>query len=550
MSDRRMALALAAFLAASPATAQEPWSASFWNPKPLADDLVLPLPCGGAMAFRPVATPLGPGSLADRQVTLGQADAETNYNEYLHQAFVAGPFRGGDGPPRYFLAKYEVTRDQYDAVTSGTCPQPSVAGRQPRADLAWVEAVAFTARLSTWLARNARDALPRVQEARAYVRLPTEEEWEYAARGGAAVSEADFAARTPPMPEGLQRYAWFQGTRSADGRARPVGLRDPNPLGFFDMLGNVAEWVLEPYRLNKLGRAHGQPGGMVARGGDFMTAEGQIRSSLRLELPPVDQQGEPLRLPQVGFRPALGLVATTSDARPAEWRAAFERESQSRSDASEDPARLLQVLRRDTADPALQQGIDRVDAALRSGVRERREQESQAIRSQIAAAAQIGRQVVQTLAYNDVLAAIVRFQNEQLALQSQLRGVQDQLIPVAPAAMRNVMTQQGQGMTLLSTRIAQTREAQQNQMREQEDRVAQMVQGYLRVVLSLGRGTDRQRIAEEGQVVLQEFQAERQGLLPELAQLAIGQISATAAGNPPGAEQVLRDLKALRGAPR
>ncbi|MCA3393127.1 MAG: SUMF1/EgtB/PvdO family nonheme iron enzyme, partial [Roseomonas sp.] len=272
---RKVFIALIAMAASLPqaARAQERWAVEFWNPKPQPDDLILPMPCGGAMAFRPVPTPLGQGLLADRPAMLGQADAATNYSEFLRQSFIAGPFIGADAaaPPRYYIGKYEVTRDQYSAFTSETCPTPATAGRLPQADIAWHEAIGFTLRYSAWLARNARDALPMRDDARAFVRLPTEDEWEFAARGGAAVSEADFSARVFPMPEGMQRHVWFQGTRSSGGRVRPIGMLEPNPLGIFDILGNVAEWVLEPYRLNRVGRPHGQAGGMVARGGDFLT---------------------------------------------------------------------------------------------------------------------------------------------------------------------------------------------------------------------------------------------------------------------------------------
>jgi CheY-like chemotaxis protein len=154
---------LAAMILFAPAVqAQERWPAEFWNPKPLADDLILPMPCGGAMVFRPVPTPLGQGLLADRPAMLGQAYAETNYSEFLRQSFIAGPFRGADAaaPPRYYIGKYEVTRDQYSAATAEACPTPAAAGRLPQADIAWHEAIAFTMRYSAWLARNARDALP------------------------------------------------------------------------------------------------------------------------------------------------------------------------------------------------------------------------------------------------------------------------------------------------------------------------------------------------------------------------------------------------------
>ena len=156
-------LFLTAMILFAPAVnAQERWSAEFWNPKPLSDDLILPMPCGGAMVFRPVPTPLGQGLLADRPAMLGQADAETNYSEFLRQRFIAGPFRGADAaaPPRYYIGKYEVTRDQYAAVTAEPCPTAAAAGRLPQADIAWHEAIAFTMRYSAWLARNARVALP------------------------------------------------------------------------------------------------------------------------------------------------------------------------------------------------------------------------------------------------------------------------------------------------------------------------------------------------------------------------------------------------------
>ena len=54
---------------------QTPWPERFYNPAPLEDDLVLPLPCGGAMAFRPVATPpIGGDALSDRSILLGRPE--------------------------------------------------------------------------------------------------------------------------------------------------------------------------------------------------------------------------------------------------------------------------------------------------------------------------------------------------------------------------------------------------------------------------------------------------------------------------------------------
>ena len=73
------------------------------------------------------------------------------------------------------------------------------------------------------------------------------------------------------------------GQESCDGQIRPVGQKKPNPAGLFDILGNVEEIVLEPFRLNSGGRLHGQAGGFVARGGSCLTPPDQISTAYRTE---------------------------------------------------------------------------------------------------------------------------------------------------------------------------------------------------------------------------------------------------------------------------
>jgi hypothetical protein len=348
------------------------------------------------MAFRRIDTPTGPNPLDDRAVILGLADPATDYSEFIRQDFVAGPFTDRQRKTRYaLLGKYEVTQDQLDAVMKAACPEPSAQGRIPAVNLSWYDAVEFTRRYSGWLLKNAAAALPGEGGAKAFVRLPTEAEWEYAARGGSAVSELDFRARTFPMPDGTPKYAWFQGAKSAAGQIRPVGLLEPNPLGLHDILGNAAEMVLDPYRLNKVGRLQGQPGGIVAKGGDFRTPEDRLRSAERLEYPPFDATtGEPLKLPTLGFRVALAATATGSLQRTDELKKAFDELSRARAPApGADPVETVQRIARDSADPLTQQALAGVADALQSERRARLDQQKATIRVQIEAASLLLRSV-------------------------------------------------------------------------------------------------------------------------------------------------------------
>ncbi|MBM3479324.1 MAG: formylglycine-generating enzyme family protein [Alphaproteobacteria bacterium] len=507
------AIALALLAAAGMAGAQQApatWPEENWNPQPLADDLVLPLPCGGAMAWRAVPTPVAQGAMADRPALMGQADPQTDYVEYLRQGFIAGPFPGPAGqPPRFYLAKYEISRDQWSAVMSETCPAlPSQGGRVAKTEVGWVDAVNFTARLTAYLSRNAVQKLPRRDEAVAYVRLPSEDEWEFAARGGAAVGELEFSARTYPMEGGMQRHAWFQGPRSAAGQPRPIGARAANPLGLHDVYGNAAEWTLEPFRLNKIGRYHGQAGGGVVRGGDFMTPDSALRSSLRVELPPFDMRtGEPLRLRNVGLRPALGLVVTTADARVPEFRAAFDAEAQSRSTAADDPQRLLQVLHDEATDPTVRQGLARVQATLRAESRARADQEAETIRAQITFAAAMARQVL-----------LAEGNSEVLRISGDVMGLID------------------------NAHAKRVGELLRNKHKEMNNGIPPLLDAYLALVQRIGRGAAGARLADQARVVVEEQRAQNFLSMAALAQLAVRHAGAAAEGRLPTRERAQAEI--------
>ncbi len=209
------------------------WPQGLYNPRPLADDLILPLPCGGALALRAVPTP----------------PRERGYA-------VTGAFEQADGIPLLLLGKYEVTLLQAQTIqaeAAGTpCPMADATATLPFTG-GWWEAVELADRYSRWLAAHADEipacgagvapCLPRVDGVPAYVRLPTAAEWEYAARGGLSVTAEQFAAPRYPMRGGLAAHAWYRA--NAHGRLQPIGGLAANPLALHDLYGNAAEWVLD-----------------------------------------------------------------------------------------------------------------------------------------------------------------------------------------------------------------------------------------------------------------------------------------------------------------
>ncbi len=335
-------LATAACLGAaglSPAIAQEPWQDRFLNPAPADGDFLLPMPCGAQMSFRRIDTPVddpGIGALADRRVVLGQTfgvstDDEQDgslgraYVENTRDAHLVGGLTDEDGNRFFYMGKYEVTRDQYATVMSGECPNPSMPGRLPVSDVSWFDAVAFTQAYSEWLLQSAPESLPEEGDEMAYVRLPTEVEWEFAVRGGANVAEDVFRQQQFPMQGNISDYVWFQGPRSAAGELQLVGLNAPNPLELHDMLGNVEELVLEPFYMDSAGRRQGLPGGIVTRGGSILTAETQMRSALRIEHPFFNARtGTATAQDTFGFRVVIAVPAEVDEQRVVAYEQSWD----------------------------------------------------------------------------------------------------------------------------------------------------------------------------------------------------------------------------------
>ena len=195
----------------------------------------------------------------------------------------------------FVMSKYEVTQEFYRAVT-GKSPSDNnkkpedddVGERRPVENVKWHNAVAFCNALTDKVmgkadcvyysdealekvytesdaqaGKNVYPAYDRTQKKwtkRGY-RLPTEAEWEYAARGGepnsprwkysyAGVntekSPSTFLSQDDPK---LNAYAWYKAN-SPSNHTREVGKRDSNALGLYDMGGNVSEWCFDYHNKN------------------------------------------------------------------------------------------------------------------------------------------------------------------------------------------------------------------------------------------------------------------------------------------------------------
>jgi hypothetical protein len=282
------------------------WPTKIFNPHPLPDDLILPMPCGGSMVFRPVFVP-GRERFDDYSFVMGGVDSKQGYKEGPHHETISGSFAasGNLGGQLYYLGKYEVTRGQFVTIKGDCGPAPGADSTLPQTKVTWFDAVAFADIYSRWLIQHAVDKLPQHDGEPGFVRLPTEAEWEYAARGGVSVTEGEFAAPLPPMKgESLGHYAWYSGPESSNNQLQAIGLLAPNSLGLHDMLGNAAELVLDPFRLNRLSRMHGEAGGFVIRGGSYLTKETDLHTSWRNEVPPY--VGSEVRQDDtIGFRLAV-----------------------------------------------------------------------------------------------------------------------------------------------------------------------------------------------------------------------------------------------------
>ncbi len=125
----------------------------------------------------------------------------------------------------YYIGKFEVTQELYEAVM-GVNPSNWKSFDQPVENVNWNDCQEFCIELSRMTGRH--------------FRLPTEAEWEYAARGGGKDISTKFSGSS-----NIAEVAWYR--ENSEGQPHPIGKLLPNELGIYDMSGNVWEWCQDKY---------------------------------------------------------------------------------------------------------------------------------------------------------------------------------------------------------------------------------------------------------------------------------------------------------------
>jgi formylglycine-generating enzyme required for sulfatase activity len=207
---------------------------------------------------------------------MGSNDPDAYHDEKpVHQVTISKPF---------YLGTYEVTQGQWQAIM-GTNPSYFKDNTQlPVEIVSWDEVQEFLRRLN-------------VREGGTKYRLPTEAEWEYAARAGkpTAYSFGNDARQ-------LGEYAWYGD--NAGGKTHPIGQKKPNAWGLYDMHGNVWEWVQDwygPYTAGAAVDPAGPPSGShrVMRGGSWRSDAGYCQAANRYSFAAAPSYD---RLVNLGFR--------------------------------------------------------------------------------------------------------------------------------------------------------------------------------------------------------------------------------------------------------
>ena len=164
----------------------------------------------------------------------------------------------------YYICKYEVTQLLWESVMGSNSSQIK-GDNLPVECVSWYDCQQFISKLNALTGQH--------------YRLPTEAEWEFAARGGNISRKYKYSGSNI-----LSNVAWYDGNCVLT--THPVGIKSPNELGLYDMSGNVDEWCLDWYGSYKCS-AQTNPAGpsigmnRVLRGGSWGSSDSYCRVSRR-----------------------------------------------------------------------------------------------------------------------------------------------------------------------------------------------------------------------------------------------------------------------------
>ena len=169
----------------------------------------------------------------------------------------------------YYIGKYEVTQALWKIVM-GSNPSNSKGDNLPVEQVSWNDCQDFISKLNAMTGKR--------------FRLPSEAEWEYAARGGNKSRGYQYSGSNT-----IGDVAWYDGNNSSMTHA--VGTKQPNELGLYDMTGNVWEWCQDWYdsyssspQTNPIGAVSGSY--RVFRGGGINSSARFCHSSIRFDNSP------------------------------------------------------------------------------------------------------------------------------------------------------------------------------------------------------------------------------------------------------------------------